>query len=140
MPPPVLLFLGWVNCCFLGLYLGGHRERPALGMFLGATLGPFGLVATLLLPFPELCPQCLDDIPAGARRCRHCGQPVPRCPDCGRPTDPELDPACERCGAGTGLAWEPVPGRLSPRTGRPVRGGDPSASEVLAHDPEALRQ
>lgn len=31
-------------------------------------------------PVTKACPECLSDIPIAARRCAHCGQPVPLTP------------------------------------------------------------
>ena len=39
------------------------------------------LIATPPPPPPtKPCPECLSDIPAAAKRCSHCGQPVPATP------------------------------------------------------------
>ena len=82
---------------FSYLVLTVHGGKIRYGNFLN-TLIQFLLVATavyflVVLPLGKLlakfrpaappppptraCPECLSDIPAAARRCSHCGQPVP---------------------------------------------------------------
>jgi large conductance mechanosensitive channel len=71
----------------------GNFLNAAISFLIVAFVVYFGLVLPInsLLnrfkkPVPEAppvtkpCPECLSDIPVAARRCAHCGQPVPLTP------------------------------------------------------------
>ena len=65
----IAFFLG-----LIGSAIGKTKARAADGFALGFLLGPLGWILVLLLPSKgPKCPACLGVIPAGARRCKHCG-------------------------------------------------------------------
>ena len=66
---------------------GGGR---GMGFGLGALLGPVGWLIVFLSDGDRpKCPECLGSVPAGAKKCRHCGSelrktlafPIPDAPD-----------------------------------------------------------
>lgn len=71
----------------VGYAIGDARGRWALGFWLGLLLGPIGWILTALLAGPAQpenndgplvkCPECLGEVPALARKCRHCGSVLP---------------------------------------------------------------
>lgn len=76
---------------------GGHVKvgsflNAAISFLIVATVVYFGVVVPMHFflqklkknepvppppPVTKTCPECLSEIPAGARRCAHCGQPQP---------------------------------------------------------------
>ena len=67
----------------VGYLLGNTRGRGGEGALFGILLGPLGWIIVLLLPSSgNKCPECLGTVPAGARRCQHCGvvfsRPIPQ--------------------------------------------------------------
>lgn len=57
-----------------GALIGWFRGRLAVGLILGAALGPLGWLAMPLLPANYVaCPSCSCNNRPGAKRCRHCG-------------------------------------------------------------------
>lgn len=57
----------------IGLGIGAARGRAAFGLLLGFLLGPIGWLIVLILPKEgPRCPECMEVVNAGARRCHHC--------------------------------------------------------------------
>ena len=78
-----LYFCAWALVGLLiGTVLGHARNRVAEGALWGFVLGPLGWIIFLLLPAEVApfyaCPECGGETVPGARRCKHCGQPVER--------------------------------------------------------------
>lgn len=77
----------------VGAAVGGERDRPVAGLFLGLFFGPIGWIIAALLP-PSVswevqrardvaheldgrsvvCSWCLMRVKAGAKGCHHCGR------------------------------------------------------------------
>jgi len=58
----------------IGYVIGKTRSRGSEGFLLGLLLGPIGWIITLLIPAGGAkCPECMGDVPYGARRCKNCG-------------------------------------------------------------------
>jgi len=72
----------------VGAVLGHTRNNTTGGALLGMVLGPLGWLITLLIDRRRECPECQGIIPITARKCQHCGSPIPqwvfiKCPACG---------------------------------------------------------
>jgi large conductance mechanosensitive channel len=93
--PLIASTVGKPNFSYLILYL--HGGKITIGNFLNAVIEflivasvvYFGIVMPMqwslsrlkkndpVAPQTRTCPECLSEIPAAARRCSHCTQPVP---------------------------------------------------------------
>ncbi len=93
--PLIAATVGKPNFSYLVLHV--HNGEVKYGNFLNAAISflivasvvYFGVVMPLnfflqrikknvpLPPATKNCPECLSEIPVAARRCAHCGQPVP---------------------------------------------------------------
>ncbi|HEV2694520.1 MAG TPA: zinc ribbon domain-containing protein [Verrucomicrobiae bacterium] len=72
MDPLVLIF--WVIiCAAIGALIGASRNNVGSGIIWGALLGPIGWLLVLFLDNRAKCPECKGPLPAGAKRCQHCG-------------------------------------------------------------------
>ena len=87
-----ILLVLWIICGFIGGMILTNKGRSGCGGFaLGFLLGPFGIIAALVMQtdHKELeqrtlqsgemrkCPSCAELIRVEARKCRFCGSDVP---------------------------------------------------------------
>lgn len=122
----VAALLAWVLCGIIGAIVADQKGRSAAGWaVLCFLLGPLGVVLALVASRDETaleeqalergdsrkCPQCAEIVKAEARKCRYCGNDLPRL-DRSRP-DPSIAGTCFLCG--TALR-KPLP--VCPRCGR----------------------
>jgi hypothetical protein len=65
-----------IFCAAVGALIGKYKNAIARDALLGAVFGPFGWIASLLLPKVQpkrQCPTCKRPVDAGDAHCRHCG-------------------------------------------------------------------
>jgi hypothetical protein len=68
-------FVGWIACVLIGALIGKYKGRADSGVLWSALLGPIGwIVVALMEDLRPKCPHCRGVIPAGARKCMHCGE------------------------------------------------------------------
>jgi len=75
----VCCLLGVVSpvCGLIGYAIGTTKGQPLGGFLFGALLGPIGWVLTIATSdVRRKCKQCLGAVPAAAKRCKHCGEPL----------------------------------------------------------------
>ena len=78
MDDTLFIFIGFLAWAALfggvGYVIGNAKGRGADGFALGVLIGFIGWLIIALLPEKgEKCPECFGVVPAGARRCKHCG-------------------------------------------------------------------
>ena len=73
--------IGLLIFAFIGRLIGQTRGQAGTGAFMGALLGPVGLVGAAFLPDKRRqCPACKGHVPDDARKCMHCGDDLPDLP------------------------------------------------------------
>ena len=68
-----VIFFWMIICAVIGGLIGATRNNVGSGVVWGALLGPIGWILVLFLDNRAKCPECRGPIPAGAKRCQHCG-------------------------------------------------------------------
>jgi hypothetical protein len=90
------LFLIWIVCPFGAAHIAYSKGNNAfIGFFVGAVLGPFGLLFTIVEPvnektleerdvksgYKKRCPYCREVVKPGAIICKHCHKDLMVAPD-----------------------------------------------------------
>jgi hypothetical protein len=69
----LIIFIIWAACIIAGACAGSRRNSKVAGGFLGAFLGPLGVIAALGLDSRPKCPHCGGRLDGQGLVCQHCG-------------------------------------------------------------------
>lgn len=91
---------GLCVAALVGYFIGQTKNKPIRGAIIGFLLGPLGWLLIAVSPNEHpTCPHCMGNIVAGAKRCKNCGEAIPRCPECNKQLGLRRQDDCKHCGA-----------------------------------------